>query len=251
MKTPSAGDFKEIVKYDARAGRLFRMDYDPATKEKTPVDITMPAPRFAIDFGCLEVGYAHFAPTGPDFRMVPEGKPLPEQPADKDAEGKLKFKPAFRVTIYGRILGGLREFASSANVVTEAVEDLYRKYQAAAEAQSGQIPVVEMTRTMPIQMGKGTRQSVVYAPCFAIVGWTNRIPDMGPRTVTPPLGAPRTITPPAAPTTDRTVPLIQQRQAAAIPDFEPQGITSTRPLPQHQSGGVLIDDEIPFAPCRD
>jgi hypothetical protein len=242
MKAPPAGDFAEIVKYDARAGRLFRMDYDPVTKEKTPVDVTTPAPRFAVDFGSLEVGYAHFAPTGPDFRMVAEGHPLPEQPTEKDLEGKLKFRPAFRVKIYGKILLGLRELASAANVVTASVEDLYHKYQAAAEAQAGKIPIVELTRTMPIQMGKGTRQSVVYAPCFAIVGWTDRVPEMGPRTVAPPLGAPRTSTPPDG---DRTISLAQRQQQSAAA-FEPQGVTSAQPLPKTQGGGTMIDDEIPF-----
>jgi hypothetical protein len=239
MKAPSAGDFTEIMKYDARAGRLFRMDYDPNTRERIAVDITTPAPKFAMDFGSLEVGYVHFAPTGPDFRMVAEGQPLPEQPSDKDAEGKLKFKPGIRVKTYGKILlspprtSALREFASAANVVLEAVENLHHRFLAAAEAQAGQIPIVELTRTIPVIMGKGTRQSTVYTPCFTIAGWTDRVAEMGPRTVAPPLGAARTS---AAP-------------VAAARDLESQGVTTIRPLPTTSGGGAIENDEMPFTHC--
>jgi hypothetical protein len=183
MKSPLANDFAEIVKFDARAGRMFRIDYNPDTREKVSVDITSPPPRFAIDFGSLEVGYAYFSPTGPDLRLVPEGQPIPAQPIDKDDKGRLMYRPAFRAKLYGKILGGLREWASSANVVLEAVDDLYNKVRAAPEAQIGKIPIVELTKTLPVQMGKGARQTTVYTPCFIIVGWTDRVPEMGPRTV--------------------------------------------------------------------
>ena len=87
MKTPVAADFAEIVKYDARAGRLFRIDYDPDTRTKTQIDISSPPPRFAMDFGSIEVGYGHFAATGPVFHVVPEGRTLPEQPLDRMTRG--------------------------------------------------------------------------------------------------------------------------------------------------------------------
>jgi hypothetical protein len=215
MKAPIAADFAEIVKFDARAGRLFRIDYDPNTREKTSVDISSPPPRFAVDFGSLEVGYAHFAVTGPDYRVVPEGQPLPPQPLDKDGEGRLMFKPAFRVRIFGKILNGLREWSSTANAVLESVDDLYNKFRAAPEAQSGKIPIVELTRTIPVQMGRGARQTTVYTPCFAIVGWTDRVTEMGSRTVPPP-------------------------KPRAPEQFVPQGATTNAPLSND------LDDVIPF-----
>ena len=186
MKAPIVRDFMEIVKYDARAGRMFRVDYDPNTHEKSPVDITSPPPKFAIDFGSLQVGYGHFAPGGPELRVVPIGCELPPYPTEKDDKGRLMFKPVFRVTVFGNILNGLREFASSANCVLEAVDDLYQKFCAAPEAQTGRIPIVELTKTILTQMGKGARQTNIYVPCFAIAGWTERVSEMGPRTVPPP-----------------------------------------------------------------
>jgi hypothetical protein len=191
-------------------------DYDPDTREKTPVDITSPPPRFAMDFGAIEVGYAHFAVTGPDYRTVPEGQPLPPQPLDKDDKDRLMFKPVFRLKIFGKILNGLREWASSANAVLEAVDDLYNKFRAASEAQGGKIPIVELTKTIPVQMGRGARQTTVYTPCLAIVGWTDRVAEMGPRTVPPP------------------------KPHAVATAFVQQGVTATAPLPND------LDDEIPF-----
>ncbi len=35
LTVPQAGDFPDIVKYDARAGRLFMVEYDHITREKT------------------------------------------------------------------------------------------------------------------------------------------------------------------------------------------------------------------------
>jgi hypothetical protein len=176
-------DFIDIMKYDANAGRLFRIDYDMSTREKIPVDITVPPPRFAIDFGTLEVGWASFSASGPEYRMVPEGKPLPPEPTDLDDKGRPKFRSAFRVKVFGKVLSGLREWSSAAECVLTAVEDVYKKFQAAEEAKAGKIPIIEMSRVIPIVLGKGARQRTVYSPCFLIVGWTERVPDMGERTV--------------------------------------------------------------------
>ena len=195
MQTASTPDFADIVKYDANAGRFFRVDYNLDTREKAPVDITTPPPRFAIDFGSLEVGYGRFTATGPEFHIVPVEQKLPAQPLEKDEKGRLLFRPVFRVKLYGKVLDGLREWASAANCVLETVDDLYNKFRAAPEAQSGKIPIVELTRTIPVVFGRGARQRTLYAPCFSIVGWTDRVPAMGERTVPPP-------TPPPSASTD-------------------------------------------------
>jgi hypothetical protein len=227
MQAPIANDFADIFKYDARAGRGFRMDYNPDTREKVPVDITSPPPRFAIDFGSIEVGYGYFSPTGPDLRVVPEGQPLPPQPADKDDKGRRMFRPVFRVKLFGKILDGLREWSSSANVVLEAVDDLYQKFRAAPEAQGGKIPIVELTKTIPLTLGKGQRQTTVYTPCFVIVGWTDRVEAMGARTVSVP----------KAPT--------------VVADVMQAAVTVATPPPPNWNGGggSLEDDSIPFGVC--
>jgi hypothetical protein len=175
----------------------------------------------------IEVGYGYFSPTGPDLRVVPEGQPLPPQPADKDDKGRRMFRPVFRVKLFGKILDGLREWSSSANVVLEAVDDLYQKFRAAPEAQGGKIPIVELTKTIPLTLGKGQRQTTVYTPCFVIVGWTDRVEAMGARTVSVP----------KAPT--------------VVADVMQAAVTVATPPPPNWNGGggSLEDDSIPFGVC--
>jgi hypothetical protein len=176
----------DIIIYDANAGRLYRMDYKPDTREKAKVDITTPSPRFAIDFGSLEVGYGAFGPSGLDFRGVPEGQPIPALPADTDDNGRLTYRPMVRAKLYGKVLNGLRVWSIRANCVQEVIDELYSKFKAAPEAQQGKIPIVELTKTVPVTLGRGARQRTLYVPCFGIVGWTDRVPEMGERTVPPP-----------------------------------------------------------------
>jgi hypothetical protein len=80
----ASGDVPDIVKYDARAGRLFRVEYDPDPREKEQIDITSPPPKFAMDFGSLEVGYVRYTPTGPDYRMARiRGRYSPARPPQR------------------------------------------------------------------------------------------------------------------------------------------------------------------------
>ena len=186
----ASGDFTPIAKYDARAGRMCNVDRSPATGEKQQVDITTPPPQFAFDIGSLAIGYVKFLAAGaPDFRMVPVGQPLPQQPDERDDKGRPAFRGGFRAKIYGRVLGGLREWVSAAACVVNAVEDLYEKAIAAPEAANGQIPIVTLTRAIPITTGTGASRSTSYAPGFRIDSWTQRVPDMGERTVPVPKAA--------------------------------------------------------------
>ena len=68
---PTSGDFLPIIKYDARAGRFFRIDRGANGNE--PVDIT---DSFAavFDFENVEVGWMNFSGPQPDFKLVPMGK---------------------------------------------------------------------------------------------------------------------------------------------------------------------------------
>jgi hypothetical protein len=186
LQQTQANEITPIIKYDARAGRIFKQDYNFDTREKVSTDITTPPPKFAMDFGSLEVGYIKYTATGPDYKTVPEGSAIPVQPDERDDSNRLLYRAGFLVKIYGKVLDGLREWSSSANCALEAVDDLYNKFREAPEAHAGKIPIVELTRTLPVTNGRGAKSNTTYAPCFAIVGWTDRNTDMGARTVPPP-----------------------------------------------------------------
>lgn len=193
LNTGSNGaDFLPIVVYDARAGRLFKVERTQTASgwESNRVDITNPPPAFAIDFGTIEVGWITFSATGPDFKMVPLGKPLPPQPT-KD------YKQGFRVKISGRVVDGIREFSHTAKCVLTAIDSLHIRYEAAPEAAAGKIPVVKLTGTAQIVTTGPQGKTTNYAPVFDIIAWTDRAPEMGERTTAIPSGASASPQPPA------------------------------------------------------
>jgi hypothetical protein len=82
--------FTPLVKFDARAGKLFRCDRvqgDTGDWETKQIDIT---DNFSatIDMENIEVGWIAFSSGGaPDFKMVPAGGDIGERPSDNHKEG--------------------------------------------------------------------------------------------------------------------------------------------------------------------
>lgn len=185
MKTNS-GEFLPIVKYDARAGKFFKVEKRPDGGSDA-VELPL-GTKFAIDTFTLEAGYVMFGPQGPDRRMVPytEGVQLPPQPQDKDAEGKLMYRSGFYAKIAGNALDGVREWCSNAQVLLNALDELYQQIIKAPETTLGQIPIIAIVSTVPVKSGTGARSSTNYAPVLRIEGWTDRPDILGPRTVSPP-----------------------------------------------------------------
>lgn len=227
MKT--AGDFRDIVKYDARAGRLFRVDGDGAG-QKQNVEIPQ-GTQFAFDIATLEAGFVAFTAQGPTRAMVPwngPGTPLPAQPQDKDADGKLTHRAGFWALIAGAALGGVREWCSNAGCLIEEVDRLWTKASAMPEAATGKIPLVAITGTYPVVTGTGAKRSTNYAPVFEIRGWVDRPKELGPRTV-------QLSHAPARPPAAQSAPAMQPPPPAAA--MQP-------PPAAHQSAAA--PDEMPF-----
>lgn len=176
-------DFLPIVVFDARAGRLFKVERTQGATgwQSERVDITQPAPSFAVDMGSIQVGWMHFGPTGPDFQMVPLGHALPPRPTNEHKQG-------FKVKIAGRTLDGLREFSHSAKCVLSALDELHTAFEASPEAAQGKIPVVKLASTRAVVTSGPQGKTTNYAPVFEIVTWTDRMPEMGERTVPAPGG---------------------------------------------------------------
>lgn len=221
MNTQS-GNFLPLVKYDARAGRFFRVEKDNGITEQ--VDITSPDLKFAIDFGSIEVGYVQFSAQGPVRHMVPyDGRSLPAQPQDKGVDGKLLSRPGFYALVAGQAIGGIREWCSNAAILLNALDELFNLYAEQPEAAVGKIPLISIVSTVPITSGTGAQKSTNYKPVFKIVGWVDRLADMGERTVPPP--APKAIPAAAAPTAPPpaapTPPPVAPAAATAPPEGMP------------------------------
>lgn len=163
----SGGDFKPIVKYDARAGRIHRIDRDNGVSNAVEITQSFTA---IFDLKNIEVGYALFSAGGaPQWAMVRIGQTLPAKPS-KD------FKQGFRVMIkLAKSLGGdVREFASVAGCVIAAMDQLFDTYSKAPEFAAGKLPVVSIASTTMVKSGSGDKTSTNYAPNFVITAWVDR-----------------------------------------------------------------------------
>lgn len=170
-KNEGNGEFKDICKYDARAGRMFRVDREGGAS--TPVEITQGFSAI-FDLPNIQVGWVKFAEGGaPNWAMVQIGQPLPARPSPDHRQG-------FRVDLkLAKSCGGdVRELASAAGCVITALDALYDQYALAPESKTGKLPVVAMTGALPIITGSGAKTSKNYQPTFVIRQWVDRPTDL-------------------------------------------------------------------------
>lgn len=166
-------DLVPIVKYDARAGRVSRVDRVQGPGGwATEVDDITGKFRAVFDLENIEIGWINFTAGGaPDFRMVPLGTDHGEAPSTAHKEG-------FRIMLkLSKDCGGdVRELCSTAGVVKGAMTTLYDAYKSAGK--NGQLPVVALKTTRPVVSGSGAQKSTNYEPVFEIVDWVPRPPDL-------------------------------------------------------------------------
>lgn len=209
LPSQSMNSGKPYLKYDGRAGRLFRVDRAQShdgTWSSTDVDISMNA-TFVADFANVRIGYINY-PKGaaPQKVMVPYGSPLPPRPTDVGLDGKPIFRDGFEfdVVLHSSCAGGdngqAREVSSTAKVAIEGFGAAFGKYLEAPERQSGKLPVLKMVSTTAIKSGQSTN----YQPVFEIVAWVDRpngLKGAGAASAAPPAQptAPTTMSPPPAP----------------------------------------------------
>lgn len=172
----SSGDRTPIIKYDARAGRIFRIDRSNDTGEWVTNQVEITNGFQAIfDLENIETGWLNFPAGGaPDIKTVKIGNPLPERPSDQ-------HKTGFRVLMkLGKSIGGdLREMAANAKVSIAAMDALYDAYLAEVQNHPGKLPVVALKGTTPVtSSGKDAagkaQSSTNYQPVWEIVNWADR-----------------------------------------------------------------------------
>lgn len=165
------GNFLPIIKYDARAGRIFRIDRVDGVN--VPHDITRNF-KAVIDFENIEVGFISFNAGGPpDFQLVSLGTPLPTPRTPN-------HKAGVRVVVkLGAESGGdIRELAGNAGAFMRRFEMLHDAYLAGVKSNPGKLPVVVLQDTIPITSGSGEKKSTNYEPVFEIAGWVARPQDL-------------------------------------------------------------------------
>jgi hypothetical protein len=171
------GDFLPILKYDARAGRFFRMDRVDTGNGFTnePIDVTQGI-KFVADFENVEVGWINFpAGSAPDFRLVPMGTQLPDRPTPVHKNG-LRFMMKLAPECGGD--KPVREIAGVSKAFLSGVEAVYVQYLAKKGENPGKLPVLIVEKITPVKTGTGERSSTNYHPTFKISGWAPRPKDL-------------------------------------------------------------------------
>jgi len=216
----SGGDIKPYVKYDAKAGRLFRVDrvqnpdgtYSSETHEITSVA------QMVMDLANIRVGWINYTTQGPIRKLVVLGKePIPPRPDDKNSDGKPAFKQGFEVDLMlNKDSGGgpVRVLGSGAACVIEAMDSLHDAFTGAAESKAGKLPVVAISGVQPVKSGQSTN----YKPTFSIIAWIDRPQAMNAAPAQP-ASPPTAPTAPTAPATGATIasppPAVPQQAAMA------------------------------------
>lgn len=161
MSNPATGgNFKVYVKYNAKAGRFYTKEDKPEADE---YEVTSFVAVFDMDN--LKTGWFLFAPgVAPVKNMDPSLSEVAPKPGDG-------FKRGFELDVFSeKNLGGVREFASTAGAVIEAMNDLYDHWVAGHAANPGKLPVVKCVGVTPVTNKHGTN----YRPQFEIVSWAER-----------------------------------------------------------------------------
>jgi hypothetical protein len=204
-------DIVPVIKYDARGGKLLRIDRE--NNDNVPTDVSTGFSA-VFDFENMEVGHIYFqSAAAPDFCVAPYGTQAPPAPSPN-------HKPGIRIIMkLGKASGGdIREMASTAKAFLRGLDTLHDAYLEGVKANPGKLPVVILTGTTPIvSEGKDAngkpQKSTNYMPNWGIKSWVDRPKDLVPMFKAPSSAAPAaTGTPPSTGSTRMTAPA-----AAAAP----------------------------------
>ena len=207
----SGGDFTPIVKYDARSGRMFRVDrvQDANGFTNDQVDITANF-KAVFDFENVETGWMLFAPgTAPSLVLttlatLDKGGAYPDKPSAQHKNG-VRFMLKLNKACSGDNKP-VREIAGQSKAFLSAIEELYAEYERQKPQHPGQLPIVQLVKTTPVKSGSGAQSSTNYRPEFRISDWAKRPDDLvyrepsaapvEPLKATPPTTGGQTVPPP-------------------------------------------------------
>lgn len=168
----SGGDIIPIIKYDCRAGRMFRRDR--VNNENEQVDITRDF-KAVFDFENAETGWIDFNTGGaPAFAVARWDKPQPACPTG----GSYKSGVRVLVKLHASCGGDVRELASVAKAYLSGLNKVHDAYLAERSNHPDKLPVIALAGETAITTGEGAKKSTNYSPNFIIVGWTARPTDL-------------------------------------------------------------------------
>ena len=169
------GTFLPIVKYDAKAGRMFRIDrvegangYESVQEDITDIFSAL------VDFEHIEVGWIDFATGGaPSFVMTQRGKEFPKMPSTTHKRGIRYLLKLSKACAEGR--PPVREIAGTSRAFLATTEAIVGTYLAEKDQHPGLLPVLGFDgKPVPVKTGSGAKTSTNYHPRWKILGWAPR-----------------------------------------------------------------------------
>jgi hypothetical protein len=215
IQTGGGGEFRQRISYNAKSGRLMRVDRSQNAAgewQSSETDITSTG-KFVMDIPNMKVGWIYFSATGPQTALAPLGHPIPAKPAAPAGETASQFKAGFQVLValHSSCTDGtepVREFMANSQTLLTVIDALHDQYLAAAESGQGKLPVVALTSTQPVKSKHGTN----YTPVFEIVAWVDRPPSLAADAAP---AATQAVAPPAAPVSPPPAPVPQPATVSA------------------------------------
>lgn len=163
--TATGGDFIPFLSYNAKAGRWYTKNDEPNAELWEVTNMTA-----IFDIENIRTGWFLFAA---GVAPVKQFDPSLQEAAPKPGEG---FKRGFELRVYSdKNLGGVREFASTAGAVIDAMNAVHDQWIAGKDANPGKLPVIQCTGVTPVTGKHGTN----YSPTLQIVAWADRPAELG------------------------------------------------------------------------
>jgi len=130
-----------------------------------PVELDM-VRGIAIDVKNVKFGWLKIAIGQRDWQEWPSPNRALPKPTEMDAEGKPAYKQGFDVNCWTSD-GTKAQFSNNSYGTGQFIAKLYNQAENAPEFNQGMIPVVSVTASTPVAVGKGTSYDVG----FTIVKW--------------------------------------------------------------------------------
>lgn len=164
QSTSDGGSFKIFASYNAKAGRFYTKPDEQNAEQYEVTNFTA-----IFDMPNIRTGWFLFAAGVAPAKTF---DPSLSQAAPKPGDG---FKRGFEVDVFSdKNLGGLREFASTAGIVIDSLNELYDLWESQRGANGDKLPVVKCTGVSPVTNKHGTN----YKPKWDIVAWADRPTEM-------------------------------------------------------------------------
>ncbi len=161
-----SGEYRDIVKFNAQAGRWYLRSGDGEDEIETPTMV--------MDLANVATGWVLFLEGSAPNRQMDASL---DNPAPKPSDS---HKRGFMVLCLStKYFNGVAELSSGSMHISNAIKELHSKFEEMCGEHPGKLPVVACTGTTEKPGKFGTN----HKPTFEIVDWADRpddLPDQSP-----------------------------------------------------------------------